>query len=280
MVQRKILPRALNVLVFFYFVFLLSPAIKGELGGTFASRALPKEYTDLKDFIHTKPEFFRTLWVPKQQKFNFYSYAHPAISADTLLGATSSAQLLSLLADQSSREVLGALGVRYVIIPNDPYGDIFVEDHKYSDHERERFLKVVDGIPWLARNGTFPTIAVYETHTWNDRFSLVDPTGTNSSRYTMIKPSHYQLSVTVASPTILVFAENYSPYWQAKIGNNLISSQKYQYGLNSFALSKIGTYNVDVTFSQEMVYTYARYISLAVIVSVVGMIVWKKPYEP
>ena len=81
----------LSIFSIVFLFFLLQPVFLNQLNGTFAQHDIPNEYVDLKDFLHNQPDFFRTLWVPKRQRYNYYTYAHPAVAADRLFSATGSA---------------------------------------------------------------------------------------------------------------------------------------------------------------------------------------------
>ena len=64
-----------------YLLFLVKPALLGQLGGTFKAKNVPEEYLVFKDFIHGQKKSFQVLWVPRWQRFGFSSNRHRAVSA-------------------------------------------------------------------------------------------------------------------------------------------------------------------------------------------------------
>ena len=69
---------------FCFLLFLIRPAVFGQLGGTFVRFELPVEYVKLKDFLHREPGFFRTLWIPRQHRFSYYSLTNVPVEAEPL----------------------------------------------------------------------------------------------------------------------------------------------------------------------------------------------------
>lgn len=126
-------------------------ALLGQLGGTFSRRTVPAEYVALKEFLLAQPAFSRTLWAPRLSRFGFSSALHPAVEAQELFGATSSAHLAALLADQKAPSLLRDSSIRYVIVPTDPMGEIFVRDRRYDHDAREALVRALDDVWWLEK---------------------------------------------------------------------------------------------------------------------------------
>ena len=242
------------------------PALLGQLGGTFKQNKIPKEYTGLKDFLRNQPDFFRTLWIPRQQRFTFVSSTHPAIEAMPLFEATNSAHTISRLQELESQRFLEKLSVKYVIIPYDSIGEIFLRDRKYDKKQRINLEKQLDNIVWLKKINT-GKITIYETQLHRDHFWLE---GGGKVAYEMLSPTTYNLDIEISQPTKLVFSENFSSYWAANEGNSNILSKNYK-GINSFDLNKTGRNRVRVFFSQEKEYIFGRYISLGMAMLLVGI---------
>ena len=254
------------VLICFYLIPLIMPALLGQLGGTFKQNKIPKEYTGLKDFLRNQPDFFRTLWIPRQQRFTFVSSTHPAIEAMPLFEATNSAHTISRLQELESQRFLEKLSVKYVIIPYDSIGEIFLRDRKYDKKQRINLEKQLDNIVWLKKINT-GKITIYETQLHRDHFWLE---GGGKVAYEMLSPTTYNLDIEISQPTKLVFSENFSSYWAANEGNSNILSKNYK-GINSFDLNKTGRNRVRVFFSQEKEYIFGRYISLGMAMLLVGI---------
>ncbi|MDO8659797.1 MAG: hypothetical protein Q7K54_04335 [Candidatus Parcubacteria bacterium] len=249
--------------IFSYLIFLVNPAIFGRLGGTFKGHEVPKEYVELKDFLNDQKEYFRTLWVPRQQRFSFISDVHPAMEAEPLFGTRSAEEIFKNISSEQGQLLLSELSVKYVLVQYDSLGEQFLEDRKYSEKQRIGYERVLDAIPSLKKIQS-GKIAVYETPYKNDHFSL-DKMGKIS--VIIASPMHYILTVSIDQPQNLIFSEGYSPYWVLKRSQKAISSKKTKNGLNSFMLDQKGKYIVDISFSLDKYYEYGRIISFLTLIA-------------
>lgn len=266
--ERNILYRTVYCLLFIVFLifwlFTTRQAVFGQLGGTFIRRSVPEEYIRLKDILVEEKTFSRTLWMPRQPRFAFYSNTHPSTEAVPLFQATDSGELLRRMDGQNPVDLFRSLAVRFVVVPYDPSGEIFTKDRKYDDSQRQAFVSKLDSMPWLARDSSFQNLAVYEVSDPFGKFQLERDglTTAKSIPYKQLSPTHYLVNVSVDVPTALIFSEHYNPYWQAVAEGNVIQSRSTPFGLNSFQLNQIGTYSIDITFRQQNVYTYGSIVSL------------------
>ncbi len=261
--SQSYLPIILLTFFIVYWVILIHPAIFGQLGGTFKKYEVPKEYIELKDFLYKQPEFFRTLWVPRRQRFSFVSDIHPAIEAEPLFGTRNAEELSKKISSEQGQFLLSEFSVKYILIPYDSLGEQFLDDRKYSEKHRIEYEEKLDTIPWLKkiRSGK---IAIYKTSLKKDHFFL-DKMGEVSA--IMINPMHYVLTVSIDQPQNLIFSENFSPHWILTKSQKIISSRKTKNGLNSFWLERKGRYTVDISFNLEKYYEYGRIISFLTIIA-------------
>ncbi|MEK7502014.1 MAG: hypothetical protein AAB609_00650 [Patescibacteria group bacterium] len=265
------------ILITLYLILLIRPVFLGQLGGTFEKHEVPSEYIKLKDFLYDQPDFFRTLWIPRQQRFTFASNIHPAVEVQPLFKATdsasslqaNSAQTVSKLQRPESKRLLEELSVKYVIIPYDSIGEIFMRDRKYDEKQRVNLEKQLDNIGWLKKIKT-GKITVYETQSYKNHFWLQ---GEGKVIYEILSPTAYDLDIEISQPTKLVFSENFSPYWIARIDGKYVTSNKTKNGLNSFVLNKVGKYNVKVYYTQEKYFYYGRLVSLFTVIVLVVLLI-------
>ena len=246
-------------------IFLINPAVFGQLGGTFKKHDVPKEYVELKDFLYNQNKYFRTLWVPRQQRFSFASNIHPSIEAEPLFGTRSAEMIAKKISGEQEKSLLSELSVKYILIQYDSLGEQFLEDRKYREKQRMEYEKELDAIPWLKKIQS-EKITVYETPFKKDHFSL-DKAGKISA--ITINSMHYILTVSIDKPQYLIFSEGYSPYWVLKKSQETIPSRKTKNGLNSFWLDQKGKYKVEISFSLEKFYNYGRIISLVTFLTVI-----------
>ena len=139
-------------------------AFAGVLTGTFQPRTVPPEYVRLKDYFLHVGDDFAVLWVPRIQRFGFYS--------DTVLPLNSQDELADLPAGDLAATLATAAGefirrehVAFVVIPYDSEGEIFLTDRAYDHTKRLAWEKAVDGIGWLEKlviPGMTERITVYK----------------------------------------------------------------------------------------------------------------------
>ncbi len=132
-----------------FWIFLIRPAVTGELGGAFKSHDVPQEYIGFKNFINKHPDSFKTLWVPQKQRFGFSSVLHPA--------EESKENLTSL-----KREKISERSIKYIVVPFDSEKEIFLDDRKYSEKRRNELIKSLDSLSWLQKIPEFGDLAVFE----------------------------------------------------------------------------------------------------------------------
>lgn len=153
-----------SLLLVSYHLFLIRPAVFGQLTGTFKPHAVPKEYVYLKDFLSTQPEFTKTLWVPTVERFGFNSRTRPAISAMEIFGASSASGVLDQFDKTGVRKQLEDEEIKYIVIPDDYLKEIFIADRKFHD---KLYIKTIDklkSIDWLSevRNHNFGKIKAFK----------------------------------------------------------------------------------------------------------------------
>ncbi len=258
----------------FFLLFLIHPAIFGNLGGTFQKHEVPKEYVVLKDFLHNKSEFFRTLWIPSGVRFNYFSNTHLIVVPELLFGTKNISVITKKLHSVETKMYLQNIGIKYIIVPFDPMGEIFVKSRKYDEKQYEDTIKHLESISWLKRLHNLGRIAIFEIPNPKDRFWL---TKNGKISYTMISPVDYDLTFSIIEPQNLIFSENYHPSWIATSDSKTFISEKTTFGLNSFYLPKSGNYSIKISFAQQKYYTYGQIISVfTLIIGVLAIIVLQK----
>lgn len=246
-----LLKRSILLISILYLLFLIRPVFFGQLNGTFARYEVPKEYIKLKNFLHSQKDFSRTLWIPTQHRFNYFSYSHPAVSGSDLFSATSSGEIIRKLHSKNSAKLLSDLSIQYIIVPYDSFGEIFVKDRRYDVKQHDNAIKELDSIKWINKLDGFGRIAVYKAPSVKDHFWL---NGKGDISYTQIAPYKYQLNVVADGPSRVIFTDAYNKYWIADNGNKILTSVKTDEGINSFLLDNKGEYKLIVYFSKQRYY--------------------------
>lgn len=254
------------VAFFLFWVVLIRPVAMGSLSGTFIQREVPSQYIELKEFLLHEQEFYRTLWIPRQSRFAFTTSNQVSIEAGPLLGATDAATLSTALRAEDIQEHIAQLGIRYIIVPYDPYGELFTHDRKYSQVKREEVEEVLDSVQWLKKIRS-KDIAVYEAPEPNDRFWLEQG---KLSGWRRIADDHYEVDVIIEKPTKLVMSESYHGGWQG----DGVAASKEPFGIMSFSLSRTGTYTVIIEFGPRRWFELSRWVSLVTVSIVSVYLIW------
>ena len=113
--------------IVFCLLYLIRPALFGQLTGTFKSTQMPQDYVRLEKFLSPQNNFSRTLWIPTTQRFGYYSNSHPAIPAQNFYKTIDYSQILKNLRMSEAQELFQEAGVKFVIVPYDSQGEIFIK---------------------------------------------------------------------------------------------------------------------------------------------------------
>jgi len=250
-----------------FLLFLIRPAFFGQLGGMFKTTVVPKEYARLESFLYNQNQYFRTLWVPQKQRFGYYSNVHPEISAQVLFNLYDNKKLLDKLSKKDSEIILQQSAVRFVIVPYDSEGEIFLSDRKYSEKEYQGTINAVQKIPWLKEIPGFGRIKVFEVPQPKDHFWLI---GEGQIQYKSISPVEYQVTVkNVQKGEVLVFSEKFDKNWIA----NSIKSTPHNI-FNSFVLPADGNYTLKVYFQPQDWVNIGVVVSILSLTSVLGLLIF------
>lgn len=253
------------ILVFGYLLFLIKPALSGELNGTLTHHTVTSDYQQLAKTLESSPSFYRTLWFPTTERYGYATAIHPTVSAQDFFKIYDQKKLLTDFEQNKTKQQLENIGVRYIIVPDDVDHEIFLEDRKYSERIYQNTYVSLQKIKWLHEIPGFGRIKVFALNNAKDHFWIIDPQTAISSK--MLSPVHYQVILTSAKKNdILVFAESYDTHWIMSENQSRIHSQKYQQNINSFALPKDGNYTLDVRYQPQ------QWIIPSVVISFVTLI--------
>lgn len=260
----KVFLRKFLIIVFLIFWgFLIKEAVKGELKGYFVSRPIPQEYISIQG-LNKEKGFFRTLWVPRTQRFTHYTIDHPAIMATSLFKTSSVSAILNKMETDETKTLLQESSVKYVAVPYDSEGEIFLDDRKYNSKLYEESVKGIGEIKWLKRREGFGKIKVFEVpdprdHFWSDKLNLV-------ANWKRESPSRYEITVKNAKRgDRIIFAENYNSKWVARYMDSDKKGElkpiPYKNRYNSFVLREGGSYRMEVYYSVQ------KWVNLGTIIS-------------
>lgn len=247
-----------------YFLLLLRPVFLSQVKGTFVKHTVPQEYIRLKDFVNAKPEFFRTLWIPRFQRFGFSSNNHPAISWEELFG-----QFIL----QDKKKILQELGVKYIIVPFDSEGEMFLQDRKYNEEQYLTFVNKLKKTSFLKEVKAFDKIKVFQLEGNMDHFWIKSSSSNSSLSYIKNSPTDYNVNIKNAKKgDILVFSEGFSPNWVAVYDGKKLVSAPFNNKINSFYLPSEGSYMLRILYLPAQWNRLGSYLSLGSLISILSFL--------
>lgn len=257
------------VLFIFFWGFLIRDSLTGVVSGTLTPRQIPANYQKLASLESADPAFYRTLWIPVYPSLAYVSNIHPAIPAVEFFQATSTANLIDILQDPDTEQILVDSAIKYVVVPEDIYGRIFLTDRKYDEKVYKQTLKEIEEIKYLKEVQGFGKIGVFEVVSPKSHFWGIGEGMKVNAQY--ISPTKYKVEIENGrKDDVLVFAENYDKLWEARDGKELISSLPFKVSnkttYNSFVIPRGG----DFVF--EVVYKPQEWLNTSLIVSGLGLI--------
>lgn len=239
-----------------YFLYLIKPAVLGQLQGTFVKKEIPQDYIEYKNNLLRDEKFSRQLWIPRQQRFAYVSRTHPIVEAESLFNVKNNTDLLKKMKSNNAEKMIDSAGIKYIVIPYDIYGDIFQVDRKYSETERANFVKTLDAKPWLQKindNG----LTIYRNNTYNDLFTLSE----NGELTYFSVENNYRVIINNNQTSNIAFSQNYSSLWKARVDGKIIQANKTKEGYMTFQISKVGMSVIDVFYDGEKYYMYGKILS-------------------
>jgi hypothetical protein len=241
------------IFFFLFFMLLIRPALYGELGGTFKPIGVPDEYRRFAHFLGQDESFSRVLWIPKHQRFGYYSLAHPALSAELLFGESSPSAILQTLEKPATISLLQEASVRYLVVPTDPQSEIFLVDRKYDDSLRKEFIARLDTNKALTRLFRDDQLAVYKLEGFKDHVWLSHQSTGQITQWKQISPTEYRIDLkNISVKDKLVFSENFSRLWQLRVGEIKISPSPYRLKFMQFMLPKEGSYQATLIYTPSL----------------------------
>lgn len=236
---------------------LCYPALSMQLGGTFGQNKYASEYKPLNDKISSQNTFFRTLWVPRQSRLANPAPLHPTVEASPLLSATSAAELKEKLKRRGAADYLSSVSIKYIIIPSDPYGEIFLNDRMYSESERNKYEKALNDIPWIKKI-IDDKITVYEV---SQPKGLFHSKGKSTIYYDKVSSVEFHLSGSSIDED-LIFSQNYHPLWIAELEGKKIKAEKTKSGVMKFSIPDKTNKIIKVKFEGKSIYQKSLAVSI------------------
>jgi len=259
---QKFIPNLFLILISLFLILLIRPALFGQLTGTFKTQIIPNDYIKLEKLISSDKSFYRTFWLPTYDQFSYYSYTHPLVHANEFLNISEPDRMVAKFNDREFQKTLSESAIKYVIVPYDSQGTIFLTDRKYDENKFNKITDDVSRVSGLNRLSGFDKLAVFERKDYKDHFWTTSDT--LSLKYKYVSPVEYKVEVKNAKMgDSLVFSESYDSNWVAINDNIQINSKQYDKLFNSFTLLKNGNYELEVYYAPQ------KHVDVGLIISLI-----------
>lgn len=234
---------------------LIKEAIWGNLTGTFSQNKVPSEYVAFKNKLTYENQFSRVMWVPRIYKFSFSNNLHPPIESQFLFSATNSAETFMNFEKEGSRIFLERRAVKYIVIPYDSMGVMFLNDRKYDEKERLKFEKSLDKISYLTKIND-GNLTVYKTPFKIVLFSI----NGRQVNYKSLNPTLYELSLKGEEKGNILFSQNYHKNWRLISNGKEFMPQKTYDNLMEFQIPE-NIEDIKIEFIEQTNYNIGWIIS-------------------
>jgi len=141
--NKKPIKMIIFVVFLVFWVVTVRQLWKGELGGNFQPKEVPKDYIRFMELLESDRQFSRTLYMPQAEQFAFKSENHPLFQANQLLKESSVAGIINFIQNQDLVGTLKTYTIGYVVVPEDSYKQFFLEDYTYTPNLREKLEKTL-----------------------------------------------------------------------------------------------------------------------------------------
>ncbi len=242
-----------------FWVLLLLPFWQGQVHGTFTTVTVSPDYSRFEQLAMSDQGFNRILAVPWRQRFIFQSENHPLINASDVFKTSDPEAIISALTDPSAQQLIRSFSIRYIVIPEDSMGEIFLTDRSYDPKLRERMVNALDTIPYIRRLPEFTGLTVYEYAKPAGHFYReLENSDLERQQEQRVRSTLYTVNINTSNrPVELVFSESFDPSWRLWDGKSYIQSRKTKDGLNSFVIDSDHTSRVSVWYSKELLLVWA-----------------------
>lgn len=244
----------LSIVFLIFWIFTIRPVFLNQVGGILKENKIPKEYIELKKQIESEPGFFRTMWMPVRSRFGYFSDTHPSIDGYDLFGRIGEATMAGKLGKQEVLSLLSDMSIKYVIVPFDNKGEIFLSDRKYDESKYEEMVDGLFAIPQLKQVSNFGKLTLLELQNQKDHFFIESANNAPIPQidYKVISPVKYLVNVNGAKKgDMLVFSESYDLGWQLSSPDVKIFPVPYRNTLNGFVLPDDGDYKFELFYDPQ-----------------------------
>jgi len=124
------------ILYMVVWLFTIRAVFNGQVKGNFFPLQFPKDYMELKNTLVADTTPSRAMYIPEWEKFAYTSDTHPFLSLQQVFPDANTASVSAIATDSSFLHTLTTAGVRYVVVPIDVEGKLFMRDYRHDETAR------------------------------------------------------------------------------------------------------------------------------------------------
>ncbi len=244
-IKSKLIKQCILLIIFLVFLSPSISVIPPDRNSALRIKEVPSSYVQLKDFLINK-DFSRTFWIPERQTFGYYDAMHPAINGNEYMKEFVPETIAKKLISKKYEYMFKEQSIRYVIVPEDTNGELFLSDRKFDQRKYRKVITALDSIDWLKKIETFGSIQVYEIYEpmtlfWDANTKMNFPGS-------MVNQTTYTVNVAKQNRTKLIFSTGFDPHWEARMNDKIIHPKSYKtltaFNLPTEANEVFITYNI------------------------------------
>jgi hypothetical protein len=194
------------------------------------------------------------------------------MSATDVLNSSSPSGILAWLSDPNAPQILSRLGVKYVIVPTDPLGELFLTDRTYDSQKRASWVAAVGANGWLSPEPQFLPLTVFSTPAFASLF-FVDEDVLQPSRvpYTFLSPVEYEVQIPPHTGQLgIIFSQKYDPHWVMRQNAYQIRPEELGDGLMKFTVPVSREGRFTVFYGQQQFVWWGTLVSGLTLLGLVG----------
>lgn len=264
-----------------FWLYLLMPLWQGNITGIFVKRSIPQEYVVLTHVLEKDEQFSRILWIPQRDSFSYFSNTHPAIDSNGFLQLPDEKRSIAWLEKKENQQLLYNWAVKYIIVPTDTEGKIFVTDRMYDQKKRNDLIAGLDRNTGLQKQSieNSGALAIYKTSQEVSHFWIAEKESDTviPLAATSIYETEYLLDIPSGeAERTLFFSEMYTPQWQLHIGDTIIPPKKAKGNILAYTLKKEMSGKVQLIHTQQKIVLPSLILSAIALLCILSVLVRRR----
>lgn len=157
------------VIPYFYFLFLIYPALQGKLNWVLSSKIPTNDFQKIYTHLKDKDGFFKTAWFPERNPLAFQTEEKPALDANLLVDERPFASLnvgtfdrFNFVHDSQFLDWFDLLGIKYLIFTGNQRQTILDEGQKKDWDDLLELVGNSKGLEKIDWGTTFPIFKIPE----------------------------------------------------------------------------------------------------------------------